>query len=62
MVLGNVGVTLGDELFDQRLHLFDMLGRARLDRWGQNAQRCDVVVELFGGAFGQLADGHTLLG
>src|SRR5262249_16953799 len=32
VLLGDVGATLGEETLDQRLHLLDMLGSARLDR------------------------------
>ena len=37
-------------------HLRDMLGRARLDRRTQGAERIDVVVELLLGHFRDLAD------
>ena len=46
VALGDVGVALGDQRLDQRLHLRDVLGGARLDRRRQHAQRGDVVVEL----------------
>jgi hypothetical protein len=61
MLLGHIGVAVGDETLDQRLHLRDMLGRTRLDRRRQHAERRDVRVELLQRAFGDLADRHAAL-
>ena len=56
VVLGDVGVAGGDQLLDQRAHLGDMLGRARLDGRRQAAERGHVLVELLVGFFRDLAD------
>ena len=59
VALGDVGVAVGDQRLDQRLHFLDMLRGARLDRRRQHAQRLDIVVELLGGALGKVADRHA---
>ena len=56
VVLGDIGVARGDEPLDQRLHLRDVLGRARLDASAQAAERRDVLVELLVGLFRDAAD------
>ncbi len=56
VLLGDVGVARSDETLDQRLHLFDMLGRARLDRGRQAAERGHVLVKLPVGCLGQAAN------
>ena len=56
MIFGDIGVTGGDQPLDQRLHLGDVLGRARLDRRPQAAERIDVLVELLLGLLGDDAD------
>ena len=58
MLLGHIGVAGGDEPLDQRPHLRDVLGRARLDGRPQAAERIDVLVEL---ALGLLRDGADRL-
>ena len=56
MVFRDIGVTGRDEPLDQRPHLRDVLGRARLDRRTQAAERIDVLVELLLGLLGDDAD------
>ena len=56
MVFGDIGKAAGHELLDDRAHLRDMLGRARLHRGGQAAERGDVVLILPISLFGDLAD------
>ena len=56
VVLGHIGMAARDQLLDQRLHLADMLGRARLHRGAQAAERVDVLVILALGQRGDLAD------
>ncbi len=56
VIFGDIGMTGGDELLDQRLHLVDVLGRARLDRRPQAAERIHVLVELLLGLLGDDAD------
>ena len=46
---GDIGAPLRNETLDQRLHLRDMLGRARLDRRRQAAERSHVLVKLLVG-------------
>ena len=46
MFLGDVSMPGGDKPLDQRLHLQDMLGRARLDRRRQAAERGYILVKL----------------
>ena len=62
VLLGHIGVAGRDEPLDQRLHLGDMLGRARLDGRRQAAERRHVLAEVRVGAFGQFADGDPALG
>ena len=57
MVLFDISVAGFDQPLDERTHLGDVLGRARLDRRRQAAQRGDIFVELPVGRFGDLADG-----
>ena len=56
MVLGDIGKAAGDQFFDDRAHLRDVLGGARLHRRRQAAERGDVVLVLLIGFFGDLAD------
>ena len=56
VLLGDVGVARSDETLDQRLHLLDMLGGARLDRGWQAAERGHVLVKLPVGCLGQATD------
>ena len=56
MVFRNVSEAALHQFFDKRTHLRDMLGGARLDRRAQAAERFDIVVKLFFGPFGDLAD------
>ena len=56
MILGDIGEAAGDELVDQRAHLGNVLGGARLDRWPQGTERIDVFVELLLGDVSNLAD------
>ena len=49
VLLGDIGVAGRDQPLDQRLHLLDVLGRARLDRRRQAAQRRDVLLEVLVG-------------
>src|SRR6185312_5488065 len=56
IVFGDVGVAGFDQPLDQRPHLADVLGGARLDGRRQAAERVDVVVKLLVGFFGDLAD------
>ena len=46
MVLGDIGAAILDQPLDHRLHLLDMLGRARLDCRVERAERLHVGVEL----------------
>ncbi len=62
VLVGHVGVVRGDQPLDQRLHLLDVLGRARLDVRRQAAERRDVLLEIPVGLFGQVADGDAALG
>ena len=62
VLLGRIGVAGRDQPLDQRLHLGDVLGRARLDGRRQAAERRHVLVEVRVGAFGQLADVDPALG
>ena len=61
VLLGDVGVAVRNQPLDQRLHLLDVLGRARLDVGRQTAQRRDVLLEILVGLFGQLADRDAAL-
>jgi hypothetical protein len=51
-----------DQTLDQRPHLGDVLGRARLDGRLEHAERRDVGVELRERALGDVADRHAALG
>ena len=62
MLLGDIGVARRDQPLDQRLHLLDVLGRARLDRRRQAAERRNIVLEILVGLFGQVADRDAALG
>ena len=62
MAVGRIGVAVGDQLFDDRDHLGDMFGGARLHVGRQAAQRRDVLLKDAIGLFGQLADGDAALG
>ena len=53
MLLGDIGDAARRQPLDQRLHLVDVRGRARLVGRRQAAERRDVGVEL---AFGRLGD------
>ena len=46
MILGDIGDAAGDEPFDHRSHLPDILGGARLFGRRQAAKGCNVLVEL----------------
>jgi len=54
--LRHIGVAGRDQTLDQRPHLADMLGGARLDGRAQAAERIDVGMELLLGFFGDGAD------
>ncbi len=56
MILGDVGKAAGDQLLDDRAHLRDVLGRARLHCGRQAAQCRDVILILLVGLLGDLAD------
>ncbi len=56
MVFGNVGEAAGDELLDDRPHLRNVFGRARLHRRRQATERGHVVLILLIGLLGDLAD------
>src|SRR5207244_1063926 len=56
VVLRHIGVARRDQALDQRPHLGDMLGRARLDGRAERAERVDVLVELLLGLLGDGAD------
>jgi hypothetical protein len=56
VILLDIGVAARDQLFDDRTHLGDMFGRARLDGRTQAAERVDVGVKLLFSLFGDLAD------
>ncbi len=56
MIFRHIGVAGRHQALDQRLHLAMMLGRARLDRRAQAAERIDILVELPLGLFGHEAD------
>ena len=56
VVFGHIGMAGRDQPLDQRLHLGDVLGRARLDRRPQAAERIHVLVELPLGLLGDEAD------
>ena len=62
VLLGDIGVAGRDQPLDQRLHLLDVLGRARLDGRRQAAERRDVLLEVLVGLFGQVADRDAALG
>ena len=61
VLLGDIGVAGRDQPLDQRLHLLDVLGGARLDGRRQAAQRRDVLLEVLVGLFGQVADRDAAL-
>ena len=46
MVLGDIGDAARNEAFDERAHLVDVRGRARLDGRRQRPERGDVLVKL----------------
>ncbi len=52
-----IGMAIGDQRFDQRDHLGDMAGGARLDVRRQAAERGNVLMILFGRGFGHPDDG-----
>ena len=56
MVFRDIGKAAGNQLFDDRAHLGDVLGGARLHRRGQAAERGDVILVLLIRLFGDLAD------
>ena len=56
MILGDIGDAAGDEPFDHRSHLLDVLGGARLFGRRQAAKGCNVLVELALGRFRHLGD------
>ena len=56
IVFGDVGVAGRDQPLDQRAHLGDVLGGARLDRRRQAAERGHVLVKLPVGFFRDPAD------
>ena len=60
VMLGDIGVARGDEPLDHGEDRGDVLGRARLDIGRQRQEGSGIVVELGGGALGQLADRYAL--
>ena len=62
MVFGDIGVAGFHEAVDQRDHLGDMFGRARLDARRQAAQRRNIFLEIIVGRLGQFADRDAALG
>jgi len=56
VVLGDIGDAARRQALDQRLHLVDMGGRARLVGRRQAAERRDVGMELVGGRLGDACD------
>jgi hypothetical protein len=56
MVLGHVSAALLDQPLDHRLHLSDVLGRARPHARIEHAERCHVLVELRLGLLGDAPD------
>ena len=56
LAAGLVGVAALDQRADERLHLGDIVGGARLDRRLEAAERGDVGMILRGGLLGDLAD------
>ena len=62
VVFRHIGVAAFHQPLDQHLHRLDMLGRARLDRRRQAAERVHVGFEILVGLFRQLADGNAALG
>ena len=56
MVCFDIGVTGFHQPLDQRAHLGNVLGRARLRAWRQAAERRGILVELPIGLFRDLAD------
>ena len=56
MILRDIGATVRDEPIDELLHLFDVLGRARLDIGLQAPKRGHVLVELALGGLRDLSD------
>ena len=59
MVFGDVGVVHFDKGFDEFLHFLDVACGARFDAWRQDAEFGDIIVELLGGALGNLGDTHA---
>ena len=56
MILGDIGDAAGDEPFDHRSHLLDVLGGARLFGRRQAAKGRNVLVELALGRFRHFGD------
>ena len=62
MLFSNIGVLGRDQPLDQRLHLLDVFGGARLDGWRQATERRHVLPEILVGLFRQITDGNATLG
>ncbi len=59
VMIGLVGMALGDEALDHRDHRRDVVGRARLGIGRQRQKRLRIGVKFLGRALGQLADGDA---
>ena len=57
MILGDIGMAIGDQLVAKHAHFGNVVRRARLHRRRKNAERGNVLVELRRRVLGETADG-----